>query len=130
MKLYDLFGYREYMYMLDQGYVRENFHPTLDLRIINYTEKAQYDNEWNNVTTKCRGLIVNSEGTVIARPFDKFLNYGQNQADKLLTDDAFELPLYQKPTFLAAYDDIVNIRDNATSSGPPVNVQEWGIKAS
>jgi len=53
-----------------------------------------------------------------------------NQADKLLMDDAFELPLYQKPTFLAAYDDIVNIRDNATSSGPPVNVQEWGIKAS
>lgn len=86
MELYDLFGYREYMQMLDQGYIRENFHPTLDLRIINYTEKAQYDNEWNNVTTKCRGLIVNSEGTVIARPFDKFLNYGQNQADKLLMD--------------------------------------------
>jgi peptide/nickel transport system substrate-binding protein len=53
-----------------------------------------------------------------------------NQADKLLMADAFELPLYQKPTFLAAYDNIVNIRDNATSSGPPVNVQEWGIKAS
>jgi peptide/nickel transport system substrate-binding protein len=53
-----------------------------------------------------------------------------NQADKLLMEDAFELPLYQKPTFLAAYDNIVNIRDNATSSGPPVNVQEWGIKAS
>lgn len=86
MKLYDLFGYREYMYMLDQGYVRENFHPTLDLRIINYTEKCQFDNEWNNVTTQCRGLIVNSEGTVIARPFDKFLNYGQNQADVMLMD--------------------------------------------
>lgn len=78
MKLYDLFGYREYMYMLDQKYIRENTHPTLDLKIINYTEKAQYDNEWNTVTAQCRGLIVNSEGTVIARPFDKFLNYGQN----------------------------------------------------
>jgi peptide/nickel transport system substrate-binding protein len=53
-----------------------------------------------------------------------------NDADKLLEDDAFELPLYQKPTFLAAYNNIVNIRDNATSSGPPVNVQDWGIKAS
>jgi RNA ligase len=87
MKLYDLFGYREYMYMFDQGYVRENFHPTLDLRIINYTEKAQYDNEWNKVTAQCRGLIVNSEGTVIARPFDKFLNYGQNPNDKLLINE-------------------------------------------
>ncbi|MDT4920497.1 MAG: glutathione transport system substrate-binding protein [Pseudonocardiales bacterium] len=53
-----------------------------------------------------------------------------NDADKLLEDDAFELPLYQKPTFLAAYNNIVNIRDNATSSGPPVNVQDWGVKAS
>lgn len=87
MELYDLFGYREYMYMLDQGYVRENFHPTLDLRIINYTEKAQYENEWNKVTAQCRGLIVSSDGTVIARPFDKFLNYGQNQADYLLMDE-------------------------------------------
>jgi RNA ligase len=86
MKLYDLFGYREYMYMHDQGYVRENAHPTLDLVIYNYTEKAQFDNEWNNVTTQCRGLIANSAGTVIARPFDKFLNYEQNPADKLLMD--------------------------------------------
>lgn len=86
MHIYDLFGYREYMQMLDQGYIRENFHPTLDLRIINYTEKAQFDNEWNKVTAQCRGLIVNSQGTVIARPFDKFLNYGQNQADIMLMD--------------------------------------------
>jgi len=87
MKLYDLFGYRDYMQMLDEGYVRENFHPELDLRIINYTEKAQYDNEWNKVTARCRGLIISSDGTIIARPFDKFLNYGQNQADVLLMDE-------------------------------------------
>ena len=53
-----------------------------------------------------------------------------NQADKLIVADAYSLPLYQKPTFLAAYNNIVNLRDNATSSGPPVNVQDWGIKAS
>lgn len=86
MKFHDLFNYREYMQMHDQGYVRENHHPTLDLIIYNYTEKAQFDNEWNNVTTKCRGLIVNSKGLVVARPFDKFLNYGQNQADIMLMD--------------------------------------------
>jgi RNA ligase len=88
MHLYDLFGYREYMQMRDQGYIRENIHPTLDLKIINYTEKAQYDNEWNNVTAKCRGLIVNYEGSVIARPFDKFMNYGQNTQDQYLMDHA------------------------------------------
>jgi peptide/nickel transport system substrate-binding protein len=53
-----------------------------------------------------------------------------NQADKLLTADAYELPLYQKPTYLAAYNNVVNMRDNATSSGPPVNVQDWGYRAT
>jgi peptide/nickel transport system substrate-binding protein len=53
-----------------------------------------------------------------------------NQADSLITKDAYELPLYQKPTYLDAYNNVVNIRDNATSSGPPVNVQEWGIKST
>jgi glutathione transport system substrate-binding protein len=53
-----------------------------------------------------------------------------NDADKLIVGDAYSLPLYQKPTFTATDTNLVNIRDNATSSGPPVNVQEWGLKAS
>lgn len=53
-----------------------------------------------------------------------------NQSDVLLQKDCFELPLYQKPTMLAAKTDIVNLRDNATSTGPPYNVQEWGVKAA
>jgi peptide/nickel transport system substrate-binding protein len=53
-----------------------------------------------------------------------------NEADKLLTADAYVLPLFQKPTFLAAYNNIANIRDNATSVGPPYNVGQWGIRAS
>jgi peptide/nickel transport system substrate-binding protein len=53
-----------------------------------------------------------------------------NQADAALTLDAYNLPLFQKPTFLASYANIANIRDNATSVGPPYNVQAWGQKAS
>jgi glutathione transport system substrate-binding protein len=53
-----------------------------------------------------------------------------NQADVKITADAYELPLFQKPTFTATYDNIVNIRDNATNTGPPYNVQEWGFKAT
>jgi peptide/nickel transport system substrate-binding protein len=52
-----------------------------------------------------------------------------NQADVRLEADCFELPLYQKPTLLATRKNIVNVRDNATSVGPPYNVQEWGIQA-
>lgn len=53
-----------------------------------------------------------------------------NQADVLLQKDCFELPLYQKPTMLAARSNIVNLRDNPTSVGPVYNLQEWGVKAS
>jgi len=52
-----------------------------------------------------------------------------NQADQIMTDDAYVLPLFQKPTFLAVYSQFSNIRDNATSSGPPYNVQEWGLRS-
>jgi len=51
-----------------------------------------------------------------------------NQADKILTDAAYVLPLYQKPSFLAVQTRWVNMRDNATNVGPPYNVAEWGLK--
>jgi peptide/nickel transport system substrate-binding protein len=50
-----------------------------------------------------------------------------NQADSIMSADAYVLPLFQKPTYLAVYSNMVNIRDNATSVGPPYNVQEWGL---
>jgi peptide/nickel transport system substrate-binding protein len=53
-----------------------------------------------------------------------------NQADQMMANDAYVLPLFQKPTFLAVYSNIANIRDDATQTGPPYNIQEWGIRAS
>ena len=35
---------------------------------------------WDSVTSKCRGVIVNREtGEIVARPFEKFHNYGSEQ---------------------------------------------------
>lgn len=53
-----------------------------------------------------------------------------NQADQIMSNDAYVLPLFQKPTYLAAYSNIANIRDDATQTGPPYNVQAWGMRAS
>jgi len=53
-----------------------------------------------------------------------------NAADKQISADAYTLPLYQKPTFLAYYNDILNLRDNATNVGPSYNVNQWGRKAA
>jgi peptide/nickel transport system substrate-binding protein len=90
-----------------------------------YELKGGADYGFNNDPQE-ESLINQAAGTTDLPKVQSLLN----QADKLLVADAYSLPLYQKPTFLAAYNNIVNIRDNATSSGPPVNVQDWGIKAS
>ncbi|OIJ68551.1 ABC transporter family substrate-binding protein [Streptomyces mangrovisoli] len=51
-----------------------------------------------------------------------------NQADQIMTDAAYVLPLYQKPTFLAVQTRYVNMRNNATNVGPAYNTGEWGLK--
>jgi len=53
-----------------------------------------------------------------------------NQANDIMAKDAYVLPLFQKPTLIAAYSNIGNIRDNATQVGPTYNDQDWGIRAS
>lgn len=46
-----------------------------DLMILSYGRRAVYDNVWDDVTTRCRGLIVNFHtGDIVARPFEKFFN--------------------------------------------------------
>lgn len=53
-----------------------------------------------------------------------------NQADRRLTRDAYVLPLYQKPTFIALYNDIANIRNNSSLDGPQYNIVQWGLRAT
>lgn len=72
--------------MVRDGYVRVQRHPTLPLRIFNYSEKAAYEGVWNAVTLACRGLIVDDEDYVVARPFTKFFNYGQTGAAEIPLD--------------------------------------------
>jgi peptide/nickel transport system substrate-binding protein len=53
-----------------------------------------------------------------------------NTADKIIWDNMWTLPLFQKPTFLAVRNTFVNIHDNTTSEGPFWNSETWGLKAS
>lgn len=80
MKLYDLLDITELQEMIEQQFVRVQKHPDYDLFIYNYTDKAMIFNVWNDVTKTCRGLIVNNEGDIVARPFPKFFNYGQAES--------------------------------------------------
>jgi RNA ligase len=66
------------LYTLEQysrtGLLFKQTHPTLDLTIWNYSPAVQYGNLWDEITLKCRGLVTNNEGNIIARPFKKFFN--------------------------------------------------------
>ncbi len=60
--------------MITAGYVKINQHPTANLFIYNYSETAQFERVWNEVTLQCRGLILDDTGKIVARPFPKFFN--------------------------------------------------------
>ncbi len=76
--LKDLFSAEELQAEIDAGYVNRRLHPTAPLAILNYSNSAQYDHRWNNVTRQTRGLIYNTETLeVVARPWSKFFNIDQ-----------------------------------------------------
>jgi RNA ligase len=81
--------------MVDEGYVSIQKHPTEDLFIHNYTKKAQYEWSWNEVTKKCRGLIMGGKGEIISNPFEKFFNLEEldNKKHKI-PNESFEV--YEK----------------------------------
>ena len=60
--------------MIEEKYISVQKHPSLDLYIYNYTQRAQFDKVWNEETLQCRGLILDGAGNVVARPFRKFFN--------------------------------------------------------
>ena len=45
-----------------------------DLFVYVYTQRAVMDRIWNDTTRMCRGLILDRDGNIVARPFDKFFN--------------------------------------------------------
>ena len=69
--------------LLASGHLRREQHPDLALVIYNYTAATQFDRVWNDVTLRCRGLITDTSGVVVARPFPKFFNYAEHESGSL-----------------------------------------------
>ena len=95
MKLYDLLDKDILNEMIDKEYVNVTKHPQFPLYIYNYSKKCQFEHAWNEVTETCRGLIVDGELNIIARPFKKFYNYEELlQMNAQIPDEEFEV--YEK----------------------------------
>jgi T4 RnlA family RNA ligase len=76
--------------MIDGGFVNVQKHPKYDLFIYNYTPKTQYERVWNAVTLMCRGLILDGAYNIVARPFEKFFNLGE-QENQVLPNEPFSI---------------------------------------
>ena len=73
---------------IELGNVKYQVHASAPYTIYNYTDKVHLDRLWGPVTTQTRGLILDDEYNVIARPFEKFWNY----TDKVPDDVVFGKP--------------------------------------
>ena len=60
---------------IDNKKILANKHPEYDIWILNYSKDTQFEQAWDSYTLSCRGLVVDSEGNVIARSMKKFFNY-------------------------------------------------------
>lgn len=69
------------------GLLHKQTHPTLDLTIWNYSPKVQYEKLWDDITMQCRGLVTNSKGDIVARPFKKFFNYEEHKPEDIPNED-------------------------------------------
>ena len=65
------------------GLLHKQTHPTKDLTIWNYSPKVQYERLWDDITLQCRGLVTNSKGDIVARPFKKFFNYEEHKPEEI-----------------------------------------------
>lgn len=90
MHIGDLFDVELFRANLAEGYIRASHHPELPLAVYCYTPKAVVEQKWDEVTRRCRGLVVSeASDEIVALPFPKFFNSNQHHKGNLW---AGELP--------------------------------------
>ena len=88
--------------MVDEKLVSVQKHPDAALYIYNYSPRVQFEKLWNEVTLQTRGLILDAEMNIIARPFKKFFNLEEHQPEDIpqMPFDAYEKIFDAPPTTL------------------------------
>ena len=76
--------------MVEERLVVCQKHPNQDLYIYNYSPAVQYGKLWNDVTLQTRGLVMDGDGNVIARPFKKFFNMEEHSPNEI-PNEPFEV---------------------------------------
>jgi len=106
MNFFDYIGVTEDEFVekyLNGGLVTQAEHKEFPLLLFTYSRKAVHEDKWDSVTSKCRGIIINREtDEIIARPFEKFHNYGSSHGEG--TENAGHPDLKAKPSVMEKLD--------------------------
>ena len=77
--LYEMYAMKNmnmelYNELREKKLVQIKNHPTLPLKLLNYTPITQMKKKWNTNLLYARGLVVDEDWKIIARPLPKFFN--------------------------------------------------------
>jgi RNA ligase len=88
-----------------EGYVRSVKHKELPLTIWNYTPKTQYEKAFGDfpILRSCRGLVLDDEGKIWARPFSKFHNYEEHELSEFPFGQDIEVTLKMDGSLLIVF---------------------------
>ena len=79
---------------IEQSLIVANKHPEYDIWILNYSPKAQSKKFWDDYTMSCRGMVIDAEGNILARPFQKFKNFEEHDPSEI--DMSIPFVIYEK----------------------------------
>lgn len=68
-----------------------NKHPEYDIWILNYSPRTQIKRVWDDYTLSCRGLVIDEDGNILARPFQKFKNYEEYDPSEIDMNEEYEV---------------------------------------
>ncbi|MFK7001506.1 NUDIX domain-containing protein [Flavobacterium oreochromis] len=71
------FSTKELSLLEQLNIVKKVKHPVYPIFLYNYTAKCKQFQFWNDTTLWCRGLVLDINGNIIARPFKKFFEEHQ-----------------------------------------------------
>jgi putative RNA ligase len=81
----------ELQFLKEKGLAVVSEHPDLPLSVVNYTQRRPVrDKEWTPLLEICRGLVIDPDGTIVARPFPRMYEIGKDDQLPAGTFAAFE----------------------------------------
>ncbi len=93
MKLFEYIDKSQFDEMVALGYIKVVDHPSgCGHKLINYTKLCNSEKIWNPTTERCRGIVIDKDYDIIARPFKKFYNYEEYEDTSVIPiDEYFEV---------------------------------------